>query len=164
MAEILAAFLFVCIAALVILSIRLGTILKEVKYCEKLMAEADARIAILTTELTTEKHRNSEVVSQKMSNLVRTGAIIENIVPIIPELPYNAKNMHHLGQPIDFIHFSYDEANGPEIHFIEVKSGNAKESKRQKLIKKAIQMGKVYYELMTINEKGITTKRVKNNE
>jgi predicted Holliday junction resolvase-like endonuclease len=95
---------------------------------------------------------------------VRTGTIIENIVPIIPSLPYNAKNMHHLGQPIDFIHFSYDGMEGPEITFIEVKSGNAKESKRQKLIKKAIQQGKVYYELLTIDDKEIKVKRVKNIE
>lgn len=111
-----------------------------------------------------ERERNAVVVSQKMSNLVRTGAILENIVPLIPSLPYDSKNMHHLGQPLDFIYFNYDGADGPEIVFIEVKSGKAKESKRQKMLKKAIQDGKVFYELLTINDKEICTKRVNNNE
>jgi predicted Holliday junction resolvase-like endonuclease len=99
-----------------------------------------------------EKTKNSTVVSQKQSVLVRTGAMVENVIPLLQELPYDSKNLHHLGQPIDYLYFDYDAA---EIVFIEIKSGSARESKRQKLIKNCIKKGMVRYEKIQINEHGI---------
>jgi predicted Holliday junction resolvase-like endonuclease len=109
--------------------------------------------------LNQEKLRNQQVVSQRKSSETRMGAITENLVPLLQGLPYDPKNLHHLGQPIDFIHFDYET---PSITLIEVKSGNAKESKRQKLIKNCIKKGMVYYEKLQINEEGIKITREKN--
>jgi predicted Holliday junction resolvase-like endonuclease len=108
-----------------------------------------------------EVENNKKILSQKKSSEVRLGACVENIIGLMTELPYDPKNLHHMGQPIDYLYFNYDEA---EIVFVEVKSGNATESDRQKMIKRAIQAGKVYYERLTINEKGIHVKRGVNLE
>lgn len=115
-------------------------------------------------ELEKERLNNYEILSQKKSSEVKVGAIAENLVPLLQGLPYDATNLKHLGQPLDFIYFDYAGADGPEIVFIEVKSGKAKESKRQKLLKNAIRLGKVHYEELRIDEKGIKIKRATNEE
>jgi predicted Holliday junction resolvase-like endonuclease len=106
-----------------------------------------------------ELERNKKVVSQKKSSEVRLGLVSENLAPFLKDFPYDPKNVHFFGQPIDMIIFDYDQG---EIIFFEIKSGGAKESQRQKTIKNMIKKGKVYYEKMTINEKGIVIKREPN--
>lgn len=118
--------------------------------------EAEARENLSNFEK--EQERNKLVVSQKTSLVVRTGAMVENIVPLLTQLPYNTKDLHHLGMPIDYLYFSYDE-NDPFITFVEVKSGNAKEGKRQRLIKDIIKKGLVRYELLQINNDGVKVTR-----
>lgn len=108
------------------------------------------------------QQRYDNVLSAKKSGETRLGAIAENLVPIIQGLPYDATNLKHLGMPVDYVYFSYDE--DPCIVFVEVKSGKSKESKRQKLIKKLIQTGRVYYEELRIDENGMSVKRASNNE
>jgi predicted Holliday junction resolvase-like endonuclease len=114
-------------------------------------------------ELYLEKEKNAKVVSQKKSSETKLGAIAENALPLLQNIPYNPQNLRHLGMPIDFVYFDYDGAD-PGIIFIEVKSGKAKESSRQKLIKKLITEGKVYYEELRINEHGIKIKRADPNK
>lgn len=111
--------------------------------------------------LEAEKKQKETALSQRKSSEFRIGTIAENLVPLLKGLPYDPQNLHHMSQPIDFIYYDYESA---EIVFIEVKSGKSKESKRQKIIKNAIKMGKVYYEELRIDEKGITVKRAQNNE
>jgi predicted Holliday junction resolvase-like endonuclease len=130
-------------------------LLKEEELNKQLMI-----VAGLELKLQEALDRNSVVVSQKTSHAVRTADMIENVVPLLPNLPYNSKDMHHLGKPVDFIFFNYENK---EIVFVEVKTGKAKETQRQKQIRKSIQEGKVFYELLTISDKGITTKRIENN-
>ena len=44
------------------------------------------------------------------------------------------------------------------ITFLEVKSGNSKPSRRQKTVKHIIRSGRIFYEEIRINEKGIKSK------
>lgn len=112
----------------------------------------------LERELKESVEANSKIVSQKQSVLTRTGAMVENIVPLLNDLPYDPTNMHHLGKPVDFLYFNYDDPE-PYITFVEVKSGKAKESKRQRTILNIIKEGKVHYELLQITDKGIKVTR-----
>ena len=123
-----------------------------------------ARAQDTDQELTTTKQhlldqiaKNSEILSSKKSSEVRLGNISENVLPFLKELPYDGTNLRHLGQPIDFVYFDYDPT--PTITFVEVKSGAAKESKRQKLIKEAIRMNQIHYDLVQITDKGIKVTR-----
>jgi predicted Holliday junction resolvase-like endonuclease len=106
-----------------------------------------------------EKARNDTVISQKKSSETRLGQITENLVPFLEGFNHNPKDCHFLGQPIDLIAFDYDQG---EITFIEVKTGNAQESKRQKIIKNIIKTGKVYYETIRVNQKGVVVKKAEN--
>lgn len=99
------------------------------------------------------------VLSQKKSSETRLGQISENLVPFLDGCPYTPKDMHFMGNPIDYLVFDLDDG---KIVFLEVKSGNSRASKRQKTIKNLIQAGRVYYEELRINEKGIKTREAKN--
>ena len=88
----------------------------------------------------------NKVVNQKKSSEVRTGLIAEQMAPFIGGFPYNPKDAHFLGKPIDFIVFSEDG-----IHFVEVKSGEARLTDVQRKIRKDIEENKVSFEVFRIN-------------
>lgn len=102
-----------------------------------------------------EREKNRTLLSQKKSSETRLGQISEHIVPFLEKCPYKPKDMHFLGNPIDYLVFDLDEGR---IIFSEVKSGNSKASKRQKTIKNIIKSGRVFYEEVRINTKGVTVK------
>ena len=139
---------------------------RKVLFAKKELAEMDARFATLihekvelSSELINEKQKNQETISQKKSSETRLGQVTEHLVPFLENCRHDPKNMHFLGQPIDYIVVDFDQG---EITFLEVKTGNAKESHRQKTIKNIIKSGKVFYETMRINAKGVTTKKQEN--
>lgn len=117
-------------------------------------------VQYLSDKLEEETEKSRKILSQKKSSETRLGQVAEQIAPFLSGCPYDPKTMSFLGQPIDFLVFDYDQG---ELVFLEVKSGNSKESARQKLIKNMIKHGKVYYEKMKINEKGVKITREKNH-
>lgn len=145
---------------------RLGDAAEKVRVFQEARNLADSRhmelaqqVYTLGNELNAEKERNKETISQKKSSETRLGQVTEHLVPFLENCRHDPKNMHFLGQPIDYIVVDFDQG---EITFLEVKTGNAKESHRQKTIKNIIKSGKVFYETMRINAKGVTTKKQEN--
>lgn len=141
-------------------------------YKESNMRQAEHRINVETdaerwrkeaidnaNNLALEQEKNKEIISQKKSSETRLGQVTEHLVPFLEDCRHDPKNMHFLGQPVDYIVFDFDQG---EITFVEVKTGNAKESHRQKTIKNIIKSGKVFYETMRINAKGVVTKKQEN--
>lgn len=114
----------------------------------------------ITGKFDKEKIRNDVVISQKKSSETKLGQISEQIAPFLEGYNHDPKETRFLGSPIDLIAFNFAK---PAITFIEIKTGDAKESKRQKIIKEAIRQGKVYYEQMRINNNGVNVKRGKND-
>jgi len=142
-----------------VLCVVLGLMALSLKNANKELKDAVALRNEVETKFLEAQEKNKALVSQKTSQSVRLGEVAENLLPLLTDLPYDARNLHHLGKPIDFIHFAYDGTDGPEIAFVEVKSGGARESNRQKLIQKIIKEGKVHYDLVQITEKGIKVTR-----
>lgn len=118
---------------------------------DKLEAERD---------LEKEKENLSKLLSQKKSSETRLGQITEHIVPFLSHCPYDPKDMHFLGQPLDYIVFDQDAG---EITFLEIKTGNSRASKKQRILKNIINSGNVYYKEMRISDKGVTMKKKKGN-
>ena len=83
-------------------------------------------------------NQNKKKLSQKKSSEVLTGQIAEKLAPFLDDFKYDPQNSIFLGQPIDYLVFEEEE-----IVFVEIKSGNARLSKKQKNIKKLIEGGKV---------------------
>ena len=75
------------------------------------------------------------------SRHVITGLVTEQLAPFLPGFPFNPNNCHFLGKPIDFFVFNEGDPNHgilSEIIFVEVKSGNAKLSSREKQFQDAV--------------------------
>lgn len=83
----------------------------------------------------------------KKSRSVLAGQFGEQIAPFFPDFPCNPGDAKFLGKPVDFIAFpgSAEGSEIKEILFIEVKSGEAEISKREREIKNAVKNGKVRY-------------------
>lgn len=106
----------------------------------------------VSAQLADEQQKNKTLLSQKISQSVRTGQIVEQMAPFLSQFPYDPKSCHFLGQPLDFIVFDFEQ---DKIVFLEIKSGNAKESMRQKKIKNMIKNGRVYYEKIRVSPEGV---------
>lgn len=127
----------------------------------KNLKELQEDVLNLQDDLGTERESNRTLLSQKKSSETRLGQISEHLVPFLENCRHDPKQMHFLGNPIDYVVFNFDEG---AITFLEVKSGNSKPSKRQKTIKNIIKSGRIFYEEIRINQKGIKTKLINNLE
>jgi predicted Holliday junction resolvase-like endonuclease len=94
--------------------------------------------------------KKKKIIEQSIerSKLVYIGKTLEHLAPTIATWGHKPRDCRFLAEPIDFIAFDglfeKDEVN--QITFIEAKTGNAKQSAREKSIKNAIEKGKVYFE------------------
>lgn len=80
------------------------------------------------------------------SSAVNWGKTIEHFVPFMTNFPVPPEDVVFLGMPIDYVGFTHtDSKTKCEVHFIEVKSGNALLMGKQRNIKKAIEEGRVYW-------------------
>lgn len=79
-----------------------------------------------------------EITSQLKSTHIKFGQKVEHLSPFTKSFPEGKAIF--LGQPIDYMIFGEEL-----IHFIDVKTGNAQLSNKQKKIKKQIEDGKVEF-------------------
>jgi len=85
----------------------------------------------------------------KKSREVIEGNVIQQLIPYFPEYKYTPSDSRFMGSPLDIIVFNgLSKDCVEEVVFIEIKSGKNYPTKRQKSIKKAIENGKVRYELL----------------
>lgn len=74
------------------------------------------------------------------SRSVILGKVSEHLAPFHNDFPFNPKDARFIGTPIDIIVFDGldEEKEIINIVFVEVKTGNSKLNRRQKLIKEAV--------------------------
>ncbi|CAB4124548.1 COG4741 Predicted secreted endonuclease distantly related to archaeal Holliday junction resolvase [uncultured Caudovirales phage] len=86
------------------------------------------------------------------SSAVNWGKTIEHFVPFMTKFPIPAEDVVFLGMPIDYVGFTQtDSKTKCEVHFIEVKSGNAALMGKQRNIKRAIQEGRVHWHEIAVD-------------
>ncbi len=102
-------------------------------------------------ELMTEKFEKSR--GKQISERVRLGQVAENFSCFFEDFPYNRKETKALFQPVDLICFEEDE-----VIFIDVKTGNAKLSTKQRRIRDNIRAGRVRFEVHVLDENGYKIK------
>jgi len=80
---------------------------------------------------------------------VTTGKVYEQLVPYLPDFPFNPKDVRFLGSPVDFVVFDgLSDGHVTRIVFVEVKTGAADLSTRERRIRDAVQDSRVeWYEL-----------------
>jgi len=77
---------------------------------------------------------------------VTAGKVFEQLVPYLPGFPFNPKDARFLGSPVDFVVFDglNDEAGDVKrVVFVEVKTGAADLSPRERRVRDAVREARV---------------------
>jgi predicted Holliday junction resolvase-like endonuclease len=90
--------------------------------------------------------------SKFRSSAANWGKSVEHFVPFMTKFPIPAEDVNFLGMPIDYVGFTDTESKtNCKVHFIEVKSGVASLSNKQRNIKRAIQEGRVEFHEIVVD-------------
>ena len=82
----------------------------------------------------------------RRSEAVTTGKVVEQLVPYLPGFAFNPRDARFLGSPIDFVVFDgLSDGELRSVVFVEVKTGNATLSTRERRIREAVQAGRVEF-------------------
>jgi len=96
------------------------------------------------------EEKKKKIIEQSIerSKLVYIGKTLEHLAPTVATWGHKPRDCRFLAEPIDFIAFDglFEKNEVSKITFIEAKTGNAKQSSREKSIKNTIEKGKVYFE------------------
>jgi predicted Holliday junction resolvase-like endonuclease len=77
------------------------------------------------------------------------GLVHEQLLPILPGFPFNPKDARFLGSPVDLIVFDgLDAGQLDRIVFLEVKTGGAGLSARERQLRDVVRAGKVSWQEM----------------
>jgi predicted Holliday junction resolvase-like endonuclease len=75
---------------------------------------------------------------------VTVGKVSEQLVPYLPGFGYNPKDARFLGSPVDFVVFDGLDAGAlRRVVFLEVKTGAAALSTRERQVRDAIESGRI---------------------
>lgn len=75
---------------------------------------------------------------------VTTGKVYEQLVPYLPNFPFNPRDVRFLGSPVDFVVFDgLSDGQVTRIVFVEVKTGDAQLSGRERRVRDAVQEGRI---------------------
>lgn len=88
----------------------------------------------------------------KRSKNIIKGRIAGHLVPFLGNNCLKPSEIVYLGTPIDMISFTNIESGeGIVLDFIEIKNNGATLNKKQKLIRNAVNAGRVYYRVVNID-------------
>jgi len=128
---------------------------------------AKEKITVLSNKLTEKQAQLIEDVKQARkdskfrSSAANWGKTIEHFVPFMTKFPIPPEDVVFLGMPIDYVGFT-DTGSKTKctVHFLEVKSGSAFLSDKQKNIKKAIKEGRVEFHEIVVDHNRAEVKEV----
>ena len=85
------------------------------------------------------------------SQSVILGKVTEHLIPFHQNFPFNPKEARFIGSPIDMIVFAgIENEDAVHIHILEIKTGNSSLSKRQRLIRDAVENNRVSWRELNI--------------
>jgi predicted Holliday junction resolvase-like endonuclease len=98
------------------------------------------------TELLKKQKISADVGAEKRAIEVGIGKIIEKVIPAYKKFKIPLSDCRPLFEPIDFIVFNgLSEMKIDSVTFLEIKTGNSKLAKHEKMICKAIDEKKLSY-------------------
>jgi len=111
---------------------------ENVKRQQSELAVREATTRLDQWKIETEGSIRDDAVLRSRS--VTVGKFAEHFTPCLPGFPYNPKDARFLGSPVDFVVFDgLDLGQLKEIAFVEVKSGGASLTARERQVRDAIQ-------------------------
>jgi predicted Holliday junction resolvase-like endonuclease len=108
-----------------------------------LLRAAVAVLAILLlVVLARRRATRREAVAQ--SRAVIAGKVQEQIAPFLPSFEWNPKDARFVGSPVDFVVFDgLDDGGEVVVIFVEVKTGRAALTARERRVRDAIRAGRL---------------------
>lgn len=110
---------------------------------QEILATCESRVA----QLRLEHSRNVEDARRQSVAMSRSGinaGVWENFTPLLAGYPYSHAESWHIGGLFDFIVYDgLEEGDIRDVIFVEVKTGSARLSARQKKVKDAVEAGRV---------------------
>lgn len=101
------------------------------------------------------KHTSSiraDAVARSLA--VTVGKVSEQLVPYLPGFGYNPKDARFLGSPVDFVVFDgLDAGVLRRVVFLEVKTGAAALSSRERQVRDAIESGRIAWDELRLTSK-----------
>jgi predicted Holliday junction resolvase-like endonuclease len=83
---------------------------------------------------------------------VTAGKVHEQLIPYLPAFPYNPKDVRFLGSPVDLVVFDgLAEGQVRRIVFVEVKTGRAGLTIRERCVRDAVQAGDVEWSELRVS-------------
>jgi len=80
----------------------------------------------------------------RRSSAVVSGKVSEHLAPYMPDFPYNPKDARFLGTPVDLLVFDgMSDDDLREIVFLEIKTGGANLTTRERRVRDAVVAGRV---------------------
>jgi predicted Holliday junction resolvase-like endonuclease len=134
---------------------------------EKLIQDYESKIQNLNEQHQTEiKNARKESVDQSRSTL--KGKMAEQMAPLLPGFTYLPADARFIGDPVDYVVFNgytgirdeKEKAEILEVVILDIKYGKASLSSSQNAIAKAIEAGKVRFEMVRVLEDGTIKSRV----
>lgn len=87
------------------------------------------------------------------SQAVTAGKVFEQVVPYLPEFPFNPKDARFLGSPVDFVVFDgLNDGQVCGIVFVEVKTAGSDLSTRERRVRDAVQAGRVSWREVRVGQ------------
>jgi predicted Holliday junction resolvase-like endonuclease len=78
------------------------------------------------------------------SQAVTLGKVQEQLIPYLPDFPYNPKDVRFLGSPVDLVVFEgLAEGRVRRIVFVEVKTGGSALTRRERCVRDVVQAREV---------------------
>jgi predicted Holliday junction resolvase-like endonuclease len=122
-----------------------------------LLALAVSRILRQARDLARQKQLVDEEGRRRVdkSRSVLLGQVAEHMAPLLPGFGLNPKDARFLGQPVDYLVFDgLSEGAEIEVVFLEIKTGGSRLSASELAIKRAVEAGRVRFEVRRLGSDG----------
>ncbi|MEP7170855.1 MAG: Holliday junction resolvase-like protein, partial [Bacteroidota bacterium] len=130
-----------------------GWKLKELDAYKKIADEYATEAAVVVLQkwkIDEEARIRKDAANRSVRNVL--GKVTEHLIPFSEAMNmFNPKDIRFMGSPIDLVVFEgAEQLTEVNIHFVEVKTGTSALSKRQQLIKSAIENKRVFWKRVTM--------------
>jgi predicted Holliday junction resolvase-like endonuclease len=89
----------------------------------------------------------------RRSLAVTAGKVHEQLVPYLPDFPWNPKDVRFLGSPVDLVVFDgLAEGRVRRVVFVEVKTGGAGLTGRERMVREVVRAGEVQWAELRVGE------------
>ena len=117
----------------------------EIESLKAVLSAAAAKTALADLEAWKIKYEmfyRQDAINRSQSVIL--GKVTEHLIPFHQNFPFNPKEARFIGSPIDMIVFDgIENEDVVDIYILEIKTGKSTLSKRQRLIRDAVENGRV---------------------